>query len=96
MSQTRRLAAILAADEAAYLRLIGADESGTLEAVKAIRAELLDPSMPNITGDSSRERVLSLAHAGTPDCQRRCALCGVMASRCCEDMMLFVPEAYCL
>jgi hypothetical protein len=30
MSQSRRLAAILAADVAGYSRLIGADESGTL------------------------------------------------------------------
>ena len=31
MSQTRRLAAILAADVAGYSRLMGADEEGTLE-----------------------------------------------------------------
>ena len=82
MSQTRRLAAILAADEAAYLRLIGADESGTLEAVKAIRAELVDPS-------PSRTQVRLTARGAA-------LLCGAMASRCCRDMMLFVPEAYCL
>jgi len=40
MSQTRRLAAILAADVAGYSRLIGADESGTLEHLKALRREL--------------------------------------------------------
>ena len=43
MTQTRRLAAILAADVAGYSRLIGADEGGTLQALKAIRAELIDP-----------------------------------------------------
>jgi hypothetical protein len=31
MSQTRRLAAILAADVAGYSRLMGTDEEGTLE-----------------------------------------------------------------
>jgi len=31
MSQTRRLAAILAADVAGYSRLMGADEEGALE-----------------------------------------------------------------
>jgi adenylate cyclase len=41
MSQTRRLAAILAAEVAGYSRLIGADEAGTLQAFKAIKAELL-------------------------------------------------------
>jgi class 3 adenylate cyclase len=35
MSQTRRLAAILAADVAGYSRLMGADEEGTLERLKA-------------------------------------------------------------
>ena len=43
MSQTRRLAAILAADVAGYSRLIGADESGTLKRLAAIRAEVTDP-----------------------------------------------------
>src|SRR5215471_8820147 len=42
MSQTRRLAAILAADVAGYSRLMGADEEGTLERLKALRRELLD------------------------------------------------------
>jgi adenylate cyclase len=43
MSQTRRLAAILAADIAGYSRLIGVDEGGTLQRLKAIRDELIDP-----------------------------------------------------
>src|SRR5690349_21770608 len=45
MTATRRLAAILAADVAGYSRLIGADEGGTLQAFKTIRAELFDPSI---------------------------------------------------
>ena len=45
MSQTRRLAAILAADVAGYSRLMGADEEGTLERLKALRHELLDPKI---------------------------------------------------
>src|SRR6516162_8146956 len=45
MTQTRRLAAILAADVAGYSRLMGADEGGTLRALKAIRAELIDPTI---------------------------------------------------
>jgi TolB-like protein/class 3 adenylate cyclase len=39
----RRLAAILAADVAGYSRLIGADEEGTLNRLRAIRAEVIDP-----------------------------------------------------
>jgi class 3 adenylate cyclase len=45
MAQTRRLAAILAADVAGYSRLIEADEGGTLQALRTIRAELLDPTI---------------------------------------------------
>src|SRR6516165_8896045 len=45
MTATRRLAAILAADIAGYSRLIGTDEGGTLQALKAIRAELIDPTI---------------------------------------------------
>jgi adenylate cyclase len=40
---TRRLAAILAADVAGYSRLMGADEEGTLAALKGHRRELVDP-----------------------------------------------------
>ena len=45
MSQTRRLAAILAADLAGYSRLMGADEEGTHERLKALRRELVDPKI---------------------------------------------------
>src|SRR5215469_13333883 len=45
MSQTRRLAAILAADVAGYSRLMGDDEEGTLERLKALRHELVDPKI---------------------------------------------------
>ena len=50
MSQTRRLAAILAADVAGYSRLMGADEEGTLERLKALRRELLDPKIAEHKG----------------------------------------------
>src|SRR5215470_1831549 len=43
MTETRRLAAIVSADVAGWSRLMGADESGTLAALKAIRRELVDP-----------------------------------------------------
>jgi len=47
---TRRLAAILAADVAGYSRLMGADEEGTLERLKALRRELLDPRIAEHRG----------------------------------------------
>ena len=46
----RRLAAILAADVAGYSRLIGADEGGTLERLRALRRELLDPKIAERRG----------------------------------------------
>jgi adenylate cyclase len=58
MTQTRRLAAIFAADVAGYSRLIGADEEGTLNRLRSIRTEVVDPSIAqhrgrivNTTGD---------------------------------------------
>jgi TolB-like protein/class 3 adenylate cyclase/Flp pilus assembly protein TadD len=50
VSQTRRLAAILAADVAGYSRLMEADEEGTLERLKALRRELLDPKIAEHKG----------------------------------------------
>ncbi|VIO71381.1 pH-sensitive adenylate cyclase [Bradyrhizobium ivorense] len=46
----RRLAAILAADVAGYSRLMGADEVGTLAALKAIRREIFDPAIARHNG----------------------------------------------
>jgi len=42
---TRRLAAILAADVVGYSRLMGADEEGTHERVKAHLVELVEPKI---------------------------------------------------
>ena len=46
----RRLAAIVAADVAGYSRLMGADEDGTLAALKAHRRELIDPKVAEHRG----------------------------------------------
>jgi TolB-like protein/class 3 adenylate cyclase len=45
MNLTRRLAAILAADVAGYSRLIGTDEQGTLNRLRSIRTEIVDPKI---------------------------------------------------
>jgi class 3 adenylate cyclase len=50
MTATRRLAAILAADIAGYSRLMGADEEGTHERLKAHRHELIDPKISEHRG----------------------------------------------
>jgi adenylate cyclase len=50
MNTTRRLAAILAADVAGYSRLMGADEEGTHERLKAHLRELVDPKIEEHRG----------------------------------------------
>jgi adenylate cyclase len=50
MASTRRLAAILAADVAGYSRLMGADEEGTHERLKAHLRELLEPKIAKHRG----------------------------------------------
>ena len=50
MTANRRLAAILAADVAGYSRLIGADEEGTLNRFRSIRAEIIDPKITEHRG----------------------------------------------
>jgi len=50
MTATRRLAAILAADVAGYSRLIEADEEGTLNRLRSIRADIIDPKITEHRG----------------------------------------------
>ena len=45
MSETRKLAAILAADVVGYSRLAGADEERTLARLRALRSDLIDPTI---------------------------------------------------
>jgi adenylate cyclase len=46
----RRLAAIFAADVVGYARLMGADETGTLDRLKALRATLVQPAIAEHKG----------------------------------------------
>jgi adenylate cyclase len=59
MAATRRLAAILAADVVGYSRLMGADEEGTLAALKELRRELADPRI-----DEHRGRIVKTTGDG--------------------------------
>jgi adenylate cyclase len=68
----RRLAAILAADVAGYSRLMGADEVGTLAALKAHRREIVDPEIAarngrivKTTGDGMLVEFASAVDAAT-------------------------------
>ena len=46
----RRLAAVLAADVVGYSRLMGIDEAGTLSRLKALRRDLIDPTIATHSG----------------------------------------------
>src|SRR6516162_3775591 len=50
MSETRKLAAILAADVVGYSRLVGADEDRTLARLRALRNDLIDPMIAGHNG----------------------------------------------
>jgi adenylate cyclase len=83
MSQSRRLAAILAADVVGYSRLMGADEEGALERLKALRSELIDPNIAKhhgrivkTTGDGMLVEFASV----------------VDAVRCAVEMQRTIPE----
>ena len=45
MAETRKLAAILAADVAGYSKLAGSDEDRTLARLRDLRSDLIDPAM---------------------------------------------------
>jgi class 3 adenylate cyclase len=45
MSETRKLAAILAADVVGFSRLTAADEDRTLARLRALRSDLIDPTI---------------------------------------------------
>ena len=70
----RRLAAILAADVAGYSRLMGADEEGTLAALKACRNELIDPKIAEHTAASSRHGRRALVEFASAVDAVRCAM----------------------
>src|SRR5436190_9148861 len=66
----RRLTAILAADVAGYSRLMGANEEGTLAALKMLRREVVDPKIKehrgrivNTTGDGLLSEFASVIDA---------------------------------
>jgi adenylate cyclase len=87
---TRRLAAILAADVVGYSRLMGADEEGTLNRLKAHRRELVDPKIREhhgrivkTTGDGMLVEFSSVVDA---------VRCAVEIQRAMADRSAEVPE----
>src|SRR6516165_1211461 len=90
MASTRRLAAIFAADVAGYSRLMGQDEEGTHERLKAHLAQLVDPKIAEHrgrivknTGDGSLAEFSSVVDA---------VRCAVEVQRGMSDREPEVPE----
>jgi class 3 adenylate cyclase len=77
MPETRKLAAILAADVAGYSKLAGADEERTLARLRALRSDLIDPTITlhrgrvvKRTGDGVLIEFRSVADAVRCACKR--------------------------
>src|ERR1700679_3228105 len=75
MAETRKIAAILAADVVGFSRMASADEDRTLALLRALRAELIDPTVASQngrvfkrTGDGVLVEFRSVVEAG------RCAI----------------------
>src|SRR5450759_3909397 len=90
----RRLAAILAADVAAYSRLMGLDEEGTLAALKRYRRELVDPKITEhrgrivkTTGDGMLVEFVSVVDA---------VRCAVDIQRGMGERNIGVPQENCI
>ena len=73
MASTRRLTAILAADVAGYSRLMGADEEGTHERLKAHRRQLIDPKIAEHHGRIVKTRATACWWS-SPASSMRCAV----------------------
>ncbi len=87
----RRLAAILATDVVGYSRLIRADEEGTIAALKALRADIVDPKIAEHHG-----RIVKLMGDGmlaefpsVVDAVRACPLVG---RSCAQSPLAVFPR----
>jgi adenylate cyclase len=63
MPETRKIAAILAADVVGYSRLAGADEDRTLARLRGLRSDLIDPATPRFIAVSSSPKLSTLTAA---------------------------------
>ena len=87
----RRLAAILCADVVGYSRLMGADEEGTLAALKGHRRELIDPLIDQHRGRTFKTTGdgILIEFASVVDAVR----CAVVVQKGMEDRNANLPEA---
>jgi adenylate cyclase len=67
MAETRKIAAILAADVVGFSRMASADEDGTQERLRTLHSELLDPAVASRNGRGSSAPATALRE---PDSER--------------------------
>jgi adenylate cyclase len=89
MSETRKIAAILVADIVGYSRLAGADEDRTLARLRALRSDLIDPTIAvhhgrvfKRTGDGSLVEFRSVVDAVR--CASKCRTASSTATPACR------------
>jgi adenylate cyclase len=94
MSETRKIAAILAADVVGYSRLVGADEDRTLARLRALRSDLIDPAIAvhngrvvKRTGDGSIVEFRSVVDA---------VRCAIEVQNAMVERNAGVPEDRCI
>ena len=73
MAETRKIAAILFADVVGYSRLAGADEERTLARLRALRSDLIDPTIA-LASWAHRQTHRRRQHHRVSQCGRRGAL----------------------
>ena len=75
MAESRKIAAILAADVVGYSRLAGADEDRTLARLRALRSDLIDPTIAvhhgRVVQAHRRRRASSSSAASSTPCAAR-------------------------
>jgi adenylate cyclase len=92
MAETRKLAAILAADVVGYSRLASSDEEGTLARLRALRCDLIDPTIVRnhgrivkLTGDGSIVEFRSVVYA---------VRCAIEVQRAMEERNAAAPPEH--
>ena len=73
VGETRKLAAILVSDVVGYSRLTGADEDRILARLRALRSDLIDPTIAVHHG-RSRQAHRRRRNCRVPQCRRRSEL----------------------
>ena len=86
----RRLSAIVAADVVGYSRMMGANEAGTLAALKAVRAEIVDGRIA--THQGPHRQANGRWHAGGISERGNAVACAAEIQRAMRERNAEVPR----